>query len=702
MWSDYKTVFHFNDDTYSGTTKDATTLGLVGTNSNMTGANLVNAKVGKGYSFNGSNQKIAVESNAAYAYTTGPFTLSAWVNTISASTDQKVISNQNGSSIGYKLGLYGSKPENQNNGDPNRDGGSNVTGTSFTVANSTWYHLQGVYNGTTLTIFVNGVQRQSRTSVGSPGVGMNLNIGVGEGGTGYWFNGILDEVRTTNVAKTAAWALSEYRNQNNPTITGGAAASIVSIGSLEADATLASTYPGLIYTYTGPAGGSLSISNYLTNNTSNLANLPVKADGKASLIIPAGKSPKLTSAASFYGVSLISTSSLDLNGNTLNVGCNVYNNGVITGNTGTLNFNGTSGNQEYFGNATTSSVGTLSLNNLSGSTININSGKLDVYQQISVNNNDKLNIDPSSTFTIKSTVSGFVNVAPLAGSAEIIGEPNVELFFTGGAGKRGTRLVSPPVNDALLGTGSKFYQQLKTGMVITGPDGVTNGFDPGNSVRPFAVTLSKYTESFAPGAPSQFTSVSNINNNTVPLAKPGEGFFLFYRGNRANYNPVSPESSTKLGDSYVPESFSPVFKGTLNQKNVQVNITHSDNPGDLNNGYNVLGNPYQATIDWELVYAANSSLVQNEIRIIQPGGAMMVRTKAGVNPPVVVNAIGNSANAQFIQPGQGFYVRKSDAGTSVFNFNEDQKAIASTPNRLLSSPVQNGISSNLKMGLKDN
>ena len=89
--SDYLAVYHFNESTYTGTVTDGTSNGHTGTTSGMTSADLVTAKVGTGYSFNGSTKKIT--ANAVTI--TGHFTISAWMNLSSISHDQKIIDQSN-------------------------------------------------------------------------------------------------------------------------------------------------------------------------------------------------------------------------------------------------------------------------------------------------------------------------------------------------------------------------------------------------------------------------------------------------------------------------------------------------------------------------------------------------------------------------------------------------------------------------------
>lgn len=71
-----------------------------------------------------------------------------------------------------------------------------VTGSTI-LSSGVWYHVAGVWNGTTLKVFVNGVQVGSKSSTFAPGTGTSdVFIGRGGDGSGY-FNGLIDKVRIT-------------------------------------------------------------------------------------------------------------------------------------------------------------------------------------------------------------------------------------------------------------------------------------------------------------------------------------------------------------------------------------------------------------------------------------------------------------------------------------------------------------------------
>jgi len=68
-----------------------------------------------------------------------------------------------------------------------------------------WHHVAAVYNGNTMKIFINGVQDPATISFSGSINQNNLPLYIGRHhptqGTTYYFNGILDEVRISNIAR---------------------------------------------------------------------------------------------------------------------------------------------------------------------------------------------------------------------------------------------------------------------------------------------------------------------------------------------------------------------------------------------------------------------------------------------------------------------------------------------------------------------
>ena len=288
----------------------------------------------------------------------------------------------------------------------------------------------------------------------------------------------------------------------------------------------------------------------------------------------------------------------------------------------------------------------------------------------------------NGNLTLQSTASKYAQIGSLTGNAEVTGDVNVQSFITGGlvAANRGNRMISSPVNDDKVPT---IYQQLKAEIVITGPGGPDNGFDSGGG-NPNAMTLSNYSE--PGGTLNSFIPVPNLGETS--RMKPGIATFLYFRGNRAN------ATGNKVnGPNYaVPENVTANYRGTINQGDIKVPIIRSLNANDSHNGINAVGNPYPAAISWSSILSSSnnsidSNKIEDELRFLLPGGGFVTRTPVGVVPASY------QTTAIFIQPGQGFYIRKANPGSGVLKFSESNKAVNNAAARLLTVPSANLLAS---------
>lgn len=94
------------------------------------------------------------------------------------------------------------------------------TDQSTTLTTGNWYHVVGTWDGANLKVYKNGVQvgtNVADTNGATPAT-PSSSFRLGQAGIASsdfeQVNGLLDEVRVSNVARSADWIKTEYNNQN--------------------------------------------------------------------------------------------------------------------------------------------------------------------------------------------------------------------------------------------------------------------------------------------------------------------------------------------------------------------------------------------------------------------------------------------------------------------------------------------------------
>lgn len=89
------------------------------------------------------------------------------------------------------------------------------TGEGFWVPN-VWYHIVGTYDGSTMRLYVNSMLIDSKDVILTmTDFGMDLRIGRYTD-LNNCLPGTIDEVRISSSSRSAAWILTEYINQEDP------------------------------------------------------------------------------------------------------------------------------------------------------------------------------------------------------------------------------------------------------------------------------------------------------------------------------------------------------------------------------------------------------------------------------------------------------------------------------------------------------
>jgi hypothetical protein len=344
-----------------------------------------------------------------------------------------------------------------------------------------------------------------------------------------------------------------------------------------------------------------------------------------------------TTGTTTLSSNLTLSGSLNLGSNILDIGSNTLTvNGDITRTTGTIKtslgtviLGGTTSSTLYL-DQTTDGV----TNKLKDLTINRTGATVTLGNKLQISDNGTVTVTAGTfaaggNLVLTSTLSGTGRIAALTGGASVTGNVEIQRYMVGGASsQRGWRYMSTPVASAT-------YAQLIDDIFITGPGGVTNGFDLSGSNS----SIMYYEESTARG----WKSLSSPNNTWTA----GKGAIVFFRGDRTQ--------TTSLTNTLIaPNSFALDYIGNINSGNYTVNLDYDNTVGIADNqGWNLIGNPYPSQIDWDNV--SKTSGVNNFYYLINPN------TKNYV-----------SANTGIIAVSQGFFVQVNAASQSV-TFEENDK-----------------------------
>ncbi|MCL5436205.1 MAG: DUF2341 domain-containing protein, partial [Patescibacteria group bacterium] len=229
VWdSNYKGVWHMNNGTASTTDSTINT----NTGSNIGVTNTAGQIDGAG-SFDGSSSYVDV-GNVSTMNSATQATWSFWMNQSSLVNSKFLLSkydaNFGATSWAIQIPSSGLGVGNDEIAVYFTAGDVGATNTNVLVAGN-WYHVTAVYDGsqstnaTKLKMYVNG-QVKTLVFAGTvpaslPVVARTVKIGAesynaGDPNARNYFNGVIDEPRVSNIARSADWIKTEYTNQSSP------------------------------------------------------------------------------------------------------------------------------------------------------------------------------------------------------------------------------------------------------------------------------------------------------------------------------------------------------------------------------------------------------------------------------------------------------------------------------------------------------
>jgi len=231
VWdTNFKTVQHMADATTS-TILDSTQYDNHGTKDAANQpAVTASGKIGNAQHFNGSSDWITLVENGSLDLDT-TITMEAWVRFDGVgSTLMPLIQKRAGSASNYGM-RKGIDGQTWSSGADELD--VENFGSAWCIwgsddanfAAATWYHIVVTYDETTHIIYKNGVAVTSSKTYGTCPQNLIANNVSTELGAldseGNYLDGILDEVRISDVVRTVAWVKASYNSGNDSLLTYG-------------------------------------------------------------------------------------------------------------------------------------------------------------------------------------------------------------------------------------------------------------------------------------------------------------------------------------------------------------------------------------------------------------------------------------------------------------------------------------------------
>jgi hypothetical protein len=215
--SDFVGVWHCNNDVDNGIDdiKDSTAYNNHGTTQNMEYEDLVEGKISKAFNFDGNNEKVLVyDSQHNSLDLTDSMTLECWWNADDLSNSYNTLMGKS-SEMGayqyeyrirdtmltdniYSLLTYGGLREDDK-----------------THSTNTWYHGVVTLDSSNVIFYNEGAISTIHDSADLLSVYGQFGFGAA-GDYGYYFTGIIDEVRVSKISRSENWIETSYNTMNNP------------------------------------------------------------------------------------------------------------------------------------------------------------------------------------------------------------------------------------------------------------------------------------------------------------------------------------------------------------------------------------------------------------------------------------------------------------------------------------------------------
>ena len=296
---------------------------------------------------------------------------------------------------------------------------------------------------------------------------------------------------------------------------------------------------------------------------------------------------------------------LDASSHTINISGNWNNYSTFVSTTSTVILNGSTP-QNIIGNNT---FYNLTLSNSSG--VSILSGNDSLINTLTI---DSGLFNTNNSLTLISNVSSTARIAEITGGS-ITGDITMQRYIDAGA--TNWRFITSAISGATLAD--------------LNDDFITSGFigsdfpDFPTAANPF-ISISYYDETVTGTSDNGFVGATNVTNSIVV----GEGLWVW------------------SGDTITgTQPFTIDFTGPANTGNINLPITYTNTGSPDNDGWNMVGNPYPSTINWDDP-AITKTNVNNAIYIWNPDMEQFAS---------YVGGIGINGGSRYVASSQAFWIQ---------------------------------------------
>ncbi|MDO3626978.1 T9SS type A sorting domain-containing protein [Mucilaginibacter sp. BT774] len=420
------------------------------------------------------------------------------------------------------------------------------------------------------------------------------------------------------------------------------------------------------------------------NTTSNWSGGHVPVSGETIQIGVAAYSgnanqPTISSSASVAAIQFGATNSPVL---TINSGQTLTVSSGITGNTSC--------------NVTIQGPGNLTLGG--SSVINAN-GSITASSNLVITLSASSTLTNNGTFTLASDANGSASIAAIPSTSSVIGNISVQRYISG---VRGYRLLSSPVYTSTA-NGNNIYSinYLLNSTYVSGTNFQTTATSrPGNpSLYIFRENMTPTYNSFITSCFRGISDISSAPNYTLnidggPFNIPvANGYLCYFRGGLSTSTPYvagSVAAATAVTSVGTLNQGTITFKDWFTPTSSNLSYTSTTPSGVI--GFNLVGNPYPCSIDWDQFSQTSSSNgiygpnVATYIEVLNPNGSYGVYyAGSGANGPLNTNFATN-----VIPSGSAFFaIALNTSATLTFNESAKTSAQVTGQKLLMSTTAQN-------------